>query len=326
MVPPRFSQDDIKRIQNLESGWENTWNSICTELLGHSEKGRLFRAVQVVSKRDPEFVDEVVSYIIGEIHRAVHKQTLFASYDADRGDVFAFLCNRTIVHNWLSRYRKHYLCTQTISLNHQSTRNKHSNELELGNYIDNKKPIGDATRNEKLSNILAAFEAPKITLNIDENKKIDRVSEHAGLQLFRRLDATMIWLHNHVVNVVEKSFPSTSIEQIESEHDLAETRIAKQQKYYEQKLFSASDQRFTRVLPKTRNELDRKIVECQLEKLFFPLIAEQIMCLFSLARNNADKILSRYRAKLPELLPCTEENNALLTEFGIFKQKGSIDD
>jgi hypothetical protein len=247
---------------------------------------------------------------------------LFIAYDSDKsnGNVYGFLFSFKMLQICYSSFRVKELgykrtsdketkktkyekiCTKTYSSGNEGNE-EDDNQLGDKQQLDNFKID---KQNHKID-LPEGFNLDKIVLNIDSTrKKFDKIESQAGLQLYPRLDEsnkTMQRLTESVRNEVRSAnvAHTNPDKTIKDEHTLAEERLEEKKEYYHSKLYDAAKQRYCVHKPKIRNEIDRKLVDADIELLVCPLDAPAVMRLLNVKRAAADQYRSRYLTKWKEL-------------------------
>ncbi|MDR1923859.1 MAG: hypothetical protein LBQ66_05755, partial [Planctomycetaceae bacterium] len=92
------TEEDLQKIKDLDNGWEEVWDKICTELLGYDSKGRIHQAAKRYLRSHTSDYSECncedfASHIFIIFQEKVHNKKLFIAYDSDKsnGNVYGFL-------------------------------------------------------------------------------------------------------------------------------------------------------------------------------------------------------------------------------------------
>ncbi|MDR2439412.1 MAG: hypothetical protein LBE12_08600 [Planctomycetaceae bacterium] len=348
-ISVELTEQEIRCLKELGEGWETVWSRISVELVTSSgdgredvkQKGRLYDAICRFVQDKPDLeIDDLVSFIYLQYYKEVLNKTRFLNYDYEQygGDVYKFLCNPYIIGQMFNRYRRETAIIKTppkqkiLVQYNEPPKDQNSNETFI-DLIEAKK-----TQSEDYDEInpFQLLITKKWVLNISPNSKGNffQYHLHAGLQLYPRIDYTdnnMNLLQKQVHLTVENTDKSDNKPEskIEKEHQIAKKRIDEEINKLNNIVYNIQEGKIRNIDDKYKQNVNRKIAKKRLQEVFSPLDAEQIIKLFVVNRNNADKIISRYYEILVDLLPLpesTKEQYRPLFESVFQSEKGDNND
>ncbi|MDR2643473.1 MAG: hypothetical protein LBC74_11840 [Planctomycetaceae bacterium] len=330
-----LSSHECQSLQELADGWETIWEKISVELIN----GRLHKATAQYRFDNPEIdIDDFVSFVYERYHKEVLEKTRFLTYNYKEygGDVFKFLCNSFIIRQMFIKYRRENTLIKTPA---GRKAKKFQYDKYLGNddskepsFTENiESPETQAMYYDK-KNLCEIFLADNWILVIPAQTSTGNFSkeyEQAGLQLYPRIDYTNTKMEklqkhvHHAVAKVDKSDMKPDVK-IQREHKFAKERIDEEINKLAEQLYDYRKQMKRKIDNEQEKNIKRKIDKKNLQEMYRPLNAEQIVDLLSISRSNADKILSRYYKILTEILPLPEETKELFKPLfnSVFKKEG----
>ena len=190
----------------------------------------------------PSEQEEFNAFFIVERYELAVKGTLIPHYDPEneKGDVYAYICNERMLRQAYGRFKKEHTIFKGM--------NRECDYDEAGNlredlYESRQRVLSQEDQNDIQSLCSRLFEKP-LDLQLPESGKFDRVQEHAGLQLYPRLDNTIVrmWqLMEHVHDAVRKAdstrtYPAHTIEY---EHQKSAERITEWEYALLEKLYES---------------------------------------------------------------------------------------
>jgi len=325
--------EEIRRVKYLMPGWEYVWNKIATELCGYGGEGRLAQAVKFLHLK-PQEAEDFVSFALCEFQKEISERKLLDDYDPDhpKANVYKYIFGKKKkrLSQYYGKFRK-----ETLFFKGNLIRSEHKDKEGTPIPLEDSlmsiyREMSDIIRNN-LKSLCARLCDEKLTLQLSENSKFDRIHEHAGLQLYPRLNdaiTTIQQLIDYVYGAVRKAnaMYTEPARTIAREHQEAEDRIQRTVEKYSDELFCLTKDKLKNTEPEKREKIKDKLLETDVERYFYPLATEQMMRLLNLQKNNVEQIHSRYKKRLPKLLPFSEEDREMMRELGILNEEGDEDD
>ena len=319
-TPPALSVEEIRCLQNRKAGWKNVWQKIVVALFGrtdsegHRTDGLLRQSVRkTLNQNDRENnLDDIVSYIFLKFDEKAQSGRLLLQFDPDypNANIFSFLCAKRNIRILLKEYRRKETCVNAMTRFFSTT-----SETE-----EHEEPRSAQHALSPLETFDAVQENQRLVLRYPDGKTFDTPTIYAGLQLYRGLDRNENGM-NHLLSQVEvkvrqsanqKQKLQTAPDWIESEHDSAQERIRKDYERIQNKRYHLASGGVKNLEPRAIEKNRRDLERCEVERLLYPLVNEQVASLFNIAKNTAEKQKERYKEKLPELLPDLGEFEKLM--------------
>jgi len=310
-----LNTEQISRIQNRSPGWQDDWTSLLQDLLPLlDQKTRAFRGWPGDEDRE-DFVSETLQHY----QVRVNAGTLLSAWSAEKGDVLSFLTGRKLRKRALSflancnRRRQRFVLLEDHSSNDPDDRPAMELEAPKARTL--------ALRSvERLRNaVLQRLE--KIELAIGSGG-VTRDLEQAALQLYPLLDWTQPQnkpLHDHLRETLSTSLGKSTRDVcglLEALHSERQGRFAEQVSAESEKVLNS-------VKPLTAEIYRARLDELEFERSFMPLDSAALQKLLGVSASNAEKLRSRYRANLPNVLKLKED---WLTHFDSFRSTGLVDE
>lgn len=323
--------EEIRLLQDLAPGWKDVWINICNELAGENEGGRLYTAARSVMRRlglspNDDRINDCVNTILLFFMKHVVEKRLFVDYDPEKGNIYAWLCNPKAIRDASSEFRKQFRTYKfkselsgdfiVIKMESFGSLKKDGEETNFEDTIKSQSREIDDSVFQRLEGICSRLCEEPLTIAVPpEGKRINRVTEYGGLQLYPRLDRTVeaiLRLIDHVHTAVRKADPlcGEPDRKIEWEHHEAEERIC-------DKIAGYCDMLLKKILPETEIEFRRKLNMATLERFFFPLDTGQVMRLLDLSKDAVYQRRKEYKERLPGILPLNDDDIAFLKKLDI---------
>lgn len=302
MDTTQFSTDDIQTLKELLPDWEEVWWRVVLLLCGaDGESGALCHQAKKVCTRRKSIVpdsdisaSDLVSFVLDYYYERLKKKTLLQSLIVEekpvRDALVDFLTStRYLSCLWKQRYKEDSIGSTTALTGNESTSGEEDDAEEF------------QIKHNELSGCLDA-------LRIHCEEPFRRGHKYAGIQLYPRLDRQeqiVLKLCETVCAEVIPADNSTADDTLrkhhrESDDDIA-AKIASTELQYQSVSKSWNPQ-------KKIEAIDEQIADLYFQQIFCPLVAVRVAKLLTkTTREYADKLLSRYRKDLPELLPELQE-------------------
>lgn len=306
-----LTPEQVERIRSHSLGWENDWARLCVMLLGYDgESGALVRAVKALPVNWPKGSDfeggcpregterdDFIAAMMARYHHRAHKGTLLLRYDPELGDVIGFLTPRQMLYVEAVKFLR--------SLPHRKPRDERV-VVSLDDVAepDAKRRFKQRANSQTHSEFKKLIDTVQKELQrkLEETRRITRIIEQAGIQLYPRLDWSrpgISMLREHLSNLLSDSgHAGDQLKALERAHLAAEAE-------FEKKLdeLAACKYNFGRgVAPRKRESLERRISKLRFQSLFVP-ISEQVLAeLLGITAADAAQRRSRYGKSLPKLL------------------------
>ena len=320
-----LTHEQIERIRNRSPGWEEDWRQLCVLLLGHdAESGALVRAVKALpvtwptARRSADFEDggrregterdDFIAEKIGQYHRRAHAGTLLVGYDPTLGDVVAFLTSRQMLYCDANRFlsilphRKPKEERIVVSLDEVAEPDEKGGHAQWT----------DAATQREFEDLIGRIQG-ELQKNIEKAKRITRIVEQAGIQLYPRLDwsrSAMAPLREHLSNTLRSSVQGGDpLETLQRAHEAAKQRFARRL----DKLAARVDNSGKGVSRRKRELLEERISRVRFERFLLPISHRTLTKLLGITTPDAAQRRSRYRRSVPDLLPGVRADYEALT-------------
>jgi hypothetical protein len=297
----KLTAEEIQCLKDLAEGWEKVWSNICNELVGWDGKGRLHSAIQ--GKVSPQDKGDAVSFIVERFDNKLRDRKLLAEFDPAKGNVFQWLCNSQNLY-WYIREFRHQMQKNKIGVSLDEKNDTQNSDGEtLEDTLADKSRFVNKTVNIRLKELVTKITDSPLVLN---NQKNDTIPQHACLQLYPRIDKENAKMQE-LIGLVHETVRKANVqyidppETISGEHDIADERFENDIAELVNEIDEARQQRLHSSKPIL--ELEEQLFAAEFERLFVPLIIEQVKLLEGVNENTASAHRSRYRKELPNLLP-----------------------
>jgi hypothetical protein len=313
-------------VQERGEEWGDVWNKVEAELYDSKGKWKLAssKAVRDLDLKSSDR-DAFIAFVVEEFREKVSNGRLLAKYEPEKGSIYAFLRAKVIILHLYLKYDREVKGHFHIRVPRQSVKDKDTFEAEFQYHCEKIENRISANQKALCSSLLDE----KLTLQLSDKKGFKVVHKDAGLQLYPQLDDTLEQvgrLINEVHGEVRKQHAEPSLA-IEHEHLEAKERLDGQTDRYSDEIFNNhKDKKKPRnVKLSVEQNARRKLRSTEIERVLYPLAAEQMMRLLGLERNNADQRHKRYREELPKLLS-EQDKKVLRAKLDIPTEEGGDDD
>lgn len=294
---------------------------------------------------------EFVFFVISEFYDLVDDKKLIPEYKPnDVADVYEYICNRKILIQRFTRFRKSRISRvrsflYSLEPVHKTDggiiEKKVRKEETVGSiYSEDKdgKPheAAIASRhsemedmvNDKMVSLCSMLCDKKLALPLPEKGDLGEIYECAGLQLYLRLDDTIERIKQLIEQVHTSVKAATHTEPsstIRIAHQEAQEQIQKElKKLREEEEWNSKKNRKREHKLEIQDDIDRRVLKKVKKLYFYPLNAVQVKELLGTkTKNAAEKRISRYRIELlTEFLShFSEQAEALFSERDFLEQE-----
>lgn len=322
-----LSPEQIARIRGRSPGWEADWALLFEALYRRLEKKKMRGSLFCfgVRWRDRHDIDDFVGHMLAAYGQRAQSGELLVGYRPETGtNVLTFLASASLLRKRALTFLARQTSDRFVAEQLKQGRRRWDGNTGRGAAVAGERQAdGVQERAREFPGHLGNARSPspeslelakmrdalrqslsRLRLAVPGKHKIARQVEQAGLQLYPRLDWSapdMDRLRGHLERVLVDPAPEwpDRFAMLGHFHNLARQRLrADVDDIAQQRLRHGNG-----AASIAGGELGKRQVALTAEMVFMPLSAKDLQELLGIPVSNAEQLRSRYRRKLPELLP-----------------------
>lgn len=295
-----LTETQVIQVKERSAGWERNWWALYVELMQHLDRATSELVLPVPWPSDNERED-FISHLLAGYDRRARSGVLLADYEVSRGDPISYLSSTDFLRRRaISFLRKR--CRPLPESLLREGRRQVPLDSDKSPIVPDRHSLSSIETELMDTEIREALGS--IVLAIPADRKITRVIEQAGLQLYPRMqwaETDLQCLRQHLERVLAEPGPEWP-----DRFSMLAAMHAEARRGFNDQLNTICDQIYNEgkgVSPRRDGLLRNRLDKLRFEKVFLPLAAAILMRLLAITRTDADQRRSRYRDSLPDILP-----------------------